>query len=148
VAILETGHALRPGPVTETCCAVREVHNTLPRAAEYSAPLRRQTDIADAITLFRRVTVAVVAVGSGGPPISQIQSVLSANDLRQLDARRVEAEVCGILIDQRGQLVGADFVERCLAISAAELAVIPEYSPSPPAHPRPKLFEQSSKQDS
>ncbi len=90
-----------------------------------ASALRRQTDVAEAISLFNRVTVAMVAVGSWDPPISQIRDSLSDQDLATLAPRGVQAEVCGILIDQNGKLVGADFAERCLAITATQLANIP-----------------------
>ncbi|GAA3420013.1 sugar-binding transcriptional regulator [Streptosporangium vulgare] len=93
--------------------------------AATAAALRRQTDVAAAMRLFTQVTVAVVAVGSWDPPISQIREVMSDADRAELAARGVQAEVAGILIDRHGRLVGEDFAERCLSISAQELGRVP-----------------------
>ncbi|MEU7885960.1 sugar-binding domain-containing protein [Microbispora bryophytorum] len=93
--------------------------------AATAAALRRQNDVASAMHLFGQVTVAVVAVGSWDPPISQLREVLPEADRAALAARGVQAEVAGILIDCHGRLVGEDFAERCLSISAAELARVP-----------------------
>ena len=56
---------------------------------------------------------------------------------RSLAARGVQAEVCGILIDHHGKLVGADFAERCLAISASQLAAIPRIIAVAAGAPKP-----------
>ncbi|MEU4834536.1 sugar-binding domain-containing protein [Streptosporangium sp. NPDC023615] len=93
--------------------------------AATAAALRRQTDVAAAMRLFTQVTVAVVAVGSWDPPISQFREVMSDADRAELAARGVQAEVAGILIDRHGRLVGEDFAERCLSISAQELGRVP-----------------------
>ncbi len=93
--------------------------------AATAAALRRQNDVAEAMRLFGRVTVAVVAIGSWDPPTSQFKEILSEADLADLDHLGVEAEVAAILLDGAGRLVGADFAERCLSISAAQLRAIP-----------------------
>jgi DNA-binding transcriptional regulator LsrR (DeoR family) len=43
----------------------------------------------------------------------------------ELERRGVRAEVAGILVDDEGRLVGEDFAERCLSISAEALGAIP-----------------------
>ncbi|PZG40898.1 transcriptional regulator [Spongiactinospora gelatinilytica] len=90
--------------------------------AATAAALRRQSDVAEAMALFERVTVAVVAVGSWDPPISQLRAILNDDDLRELTAQGVQAEVAGILLDDEGRLVGGDFADRCLSISARQLS--------------------------
>lgn len=93
--------------------------------ASTAAALRRQADVAAAIRLIEDVTVAVVAVGSWDPPISQLREVMTEQDRVQLAAQGVQAEVAGILIDAEGRLVGEDFAERCLSITARQLAGVP-----------------------
>lgn len=90
-----------------------------------AAALRRQTDVAAAMNLFDRVTTAVVAVGSWDPPISQLRDVVSPEERASLQREGVRAEVTGILVADDGRLVGADFTERCLTISAVQLLRIP-----------------------
>jgi DNA-binding transcriptional regulator LsrR (DeoR family) len=93
--------------------------------AATAAALRRQPDVAAALRMFDRVTVAVVAVGSWDPPISQLRQVMREEDRAALQQRGVQAEVAGILIDADGHLVGQDFAERCLSMSAEEMLRVP-----------------------
>jgi DNA-binding transcriptional regulator LsrR (DeoR family) len=93
--------------------------------AETAAALRRQPDVAQALQLLDEVTVAVLAVGSWDPPISQLLEVMRPEDRAVLAERGVQAEVAGILLDADGQLVGQDFAERCLSISADQLRMVP-----------------------
>ncbi len=93
--------------------------------AATAASLRRQGDVAEALALFDRVTVAVLAVGSWDPPISQLRELMPERDRVELERRGVRAEVAGILVDDEGRLVGEDFAERCLSISAEALGAIP-----------------------
>lgn len=90
-----------------------------------AAALRRQADVAEVMALAEHVTVAMVAVGSWDPPISQLREVMSEPDRQRLEARGVQAEVAGILIDQAGVFVGADIAERCISITAEQLARVP-----------------------
>jgi len=90
-----------------------------------ASALRRQADVASAMALFRDVTVAVVSVGSWNPPISQLREIMNEADRAELEARGVQAEVAGILIDREGRHVGENFVARCISISAVELAKVP-----------------------
>lgn len=89
-----------------------------------AAALRRQPDIARSIALFDQVDVAVVAVGSWSPPISQLREVLSAEDREHLTSVGVQAEVAGILITADGRLV-PDFAQRCLSITSGQLSRVP-----------------------
>lgn len=89
-----------------------------------AAALRRQPDIARSIALFDQVDVAVVAVGSWAPPISQLREVLSQGDRDRLTAQGVQAEIAGILITADGQLV-PDFAQRCLSITSGQLSRVP-----------------------
>ncbi|MDF2806511.1 MAG: hypothetical protein K0S43_1457 [Cellulosimicrobium sp.] len=93
--------------------------------AATAATLRRQPDIARALSLFDRVDVAVVAIGSWDPPISQLREVLGRDERDDLTARGVRAEIAGILLTAEGDLV-PDFAERCLSISARQLARVPK----------------------
>ncbi len=92
--------------------------------AATAATLRRQPDIARALSLFDRVDVAVVAIGSWDPPISQLREVLG-RDERDDPTHGVRAEIAGILLTAEGDLV-PDFAERCLSISARQLARVPQ----------------------
>ncbi len=93
--------------------------------ADTAAALRRQPDVAQSLQLLDEVTVAVVAVGSWDPPISQLREVMRPDDRARLAERGVQAEVAGILLDGEGRLVGQDFAERSLSISADQLRRVP-----------------------
>ncbi len=93
--------------------------------AATATALRRQRDVASAMALFKDVTVAVLSVGAWDPPISQLREVMSDEDREILNARGVNAEIAGILLDKEGRYVGADFSERCISISPLELAKVP-----------------------
>lgn len=86
--------------------------------------IRRQPNIARAIVLFDDVDVAVLAIGSWDPPISQLRATLSEEDLEQLHAQGVIAEVAGILVTEDAKLL-PDFADRCISISATQLARVP-----------------------
>lgn len=90
-----------------------------------AAAFRRQPDVAAALRLFGRLTVAVVAVGSWNPPSSQLRDFMSQQERTKLENRGVRAEVTAILIDDDGSLVDEDFADRCLSISARELGRVP-----------------------
>lgn len=90
-----------------------------------AAALRRQPDVASAIALFKKVTVAVVAIGSWDPPISQLQEVVPEANRKELAERGVIAEIAGILMDTDGRHVGGEFLDRCISVSPLELAQVP-----------------------
>ena len=90
-----------------------------------AAALRRQPDVARALQMFDTVTTAVVSVGSWDPPASQLRATMPPADRDELLARGVRAEVAAILIGRDGELLGQDFAERCVSITAAQLARIP-----------------------
>jgi len=93
--------------------------------ARIAAALRRQPDVAQALLLFDEVTTAVVSVGSWDPPNSQLRATMPPSDRDELLARGVRAEVAAVLIGRDGELLGQDFADRCISITAAQLARIP-----------------------
>ncbi|WP_454296508.1 sugar-binding domain-containing protein [Salana multivorans] len=93
--------------------------------AETAAALRRQPDIARAMAYFDRVGVAVVAVGSWDPPISQLHESLSESQREELAAQDVVAEIVGILVTPTGELVSR-FADRWLSITAEQLSRVPK----------------------
>jgi DNA-binding transcriptional regulator LsrR (DeoR family) len=88
--------------------------------------LRQQPDVAEAHRRFKTLTKAVVAVGSWDPPLSQLWDALPANVRNTLRDDGVAAELCAILLDERGRQVAPEFTERCISINAAELRRIDE----------------------
>lgn len=89
-----------------------------------ASTLRRQPDIARVIEYFDAVDVAVLAVGSWDPPISQLRDTLPPYERDELEAQGVVAEVAGALVTADGGLLPG-FAERCLTISSRQLARVP-----------------------
>lgn len=94
--------------------------------ANTAALLRQQPDVADAHRMFGSLTKAVVAVGSWDPPLSQLWDALPASVRSSLQAQGAAAEVCAILLDERGRQVAPEFTERCISIDAAKLRRVDE----------------------
>jgi DNA-binding transcriptional regulator LsrR (DeoR family) len=88
--------------------------------------LRQQPDVAEAHRHFNTITKAVVAIGSWDPPLSQLWDALPANIRAELKAQGAAAEVCAILLDQRGRQVATEFTDRCISINSAQLRRIDE----------------------
>jgi DNA-binding transcriptional regulator LsrR (DeoR family) len=88
--------------------------------------LRQQPDVAVAHKLFDSIDIAVVAVGSWDPPISQVRNAFRADERDDLLRRGVRAEVAATFVTDAGEIIGEDYVERCIAITAEQLRGIPE----------------------
>jgi len=88
--------------------------------------LRQQADVAVALKLFDSIDIAVLAVGSWDPPISQVRNAFQAAERDDLLRRGVRAEVAATFVTDGGEIVGEDYVERCIAITAEQLHGIPE----------------------
>jgi DNA-binding transcriptional regulator LsrR (DeoR family) len=78
-----------------------------------------------AIELFPKVTMALVAVGSWVPPDSQLFLSLKPAERETLLARGVCADVAGGLLDSQGHSL-QDLADRTIGISLEELRVIPQ----------------------
>ena len=90
-----------------------------------AAAIRQQPDIAQALTMFDSVTTAVMALGSWNPPDSQLFNSLDADTRARLLAEHVQGEIAACLFDAEGRIVGEDFTDRCIAISADQLKRVP-----------------------
>lgn len=93
-----------------------------PRTAD---ALRRQSDVGRAIRMFDTVTTAVVAVGSVEPSTSQLWESLDRVDQERLREAGAVAEVVASLVDDDGELIDAEFEQRCIAISTEQLRRTP-----------------------
>jgi len=93
--------------------------------AATAAALRRQPDVAKALSLFDKVTTAVVSVGSWDPPISQLLPALSAEEGGSLKAQGVCADVAANLITTDGEVLRTSVSERTIAVSPEQLRAVP-----------------------
>ncbi|MEU6608355.1 sugar-binding domain-containing protein [Streptomyces shenzhenensis] len=85
--------------------------------------MRRQPGIRSTTDYFRKVTRAVVSVGSWSPPDSQVYDRLPAAERTALVKSGVVAETCALMFDADGQaLRGLD--DRRIGISLQELRAV------------------------
>lgn len=86
--------------------------------------LREQPGVQTTMAHFRKVTKAVVSVGSWTPPESQVYDRLSEEERGALLKSGVVAETCALMFDAKGQaLHGLD--DRRIGISLADLRAVP-----------------------
>lgn len=91
-----------------------------------AAALRSHPQVARAISMFPKVTKAVVAVGAWAPGASTIYDAITPAERKQLLRLGVHAEVSGVLLDADGAVVEAPLAERMICIGAADLRRVPE----------------------
>ncbi|WP_347350940.1 sugar-binding domain-containing protein [Intrasporangium sp.] len=93
--------------------------------AKTAEGLRRHPDIRAVMTLFPRLTTAVLSVGSWDPPDSQMRGVLPDEDLARVVDGGVVADIAGILLTGSGAPVDPALQERCITISYEQLRAVP-----------------------
>jgi DNA-binding transcriptional regulator LsrR (DeoR family) len=89
---------------------------------ETARTLRRQPEIARAISQFRAVTRAVVGLGAWGPGQSTIYDAMTTADRRALTKAGAVADVSGVFLDASGRVVGHEQTARMICMSAEQLA--------------------------
>jgi DNA-binding transcriptional regulator LsrR (DeoR family) len=91
-----------------------------------ASALRRQPGIEAAVSRWKSVSVAMVAVGSWDEEGSQLYPVLTDADRQALTGLGVVSEMCSILFDADGRPLSSLLTERSIAIPYADLVRIPE----------------------
>jgi DNA-binding transcriptional regulator LsrR (DeoR family) len=86
--------------------------------------LRRQSDVARALTLASTVTVAAVGIGAWQPGLSSIYDALDQSARAKAAAAGVVAEVSGVFVDAAGQAVSTPLARRIIGVSSDQLAAI------------------------
>jgi len=94
--------------------------------AQTAAGLARQPSIKATMAQWKRVSVAVVAVGSWDADGSQLYPVLEPRDHTALRRQRVAAEMCAMLYDPEGRPLATTLDQRRIGISHHELMRVPE----------------------
>jgi len=87
--------------------------------------LRRQPDVARALRMFDDVTTAVVSVGSWDPPNTQLIPAISAEEVTDLRAQGVRADIASILVTEDGTIVTSDFAARCISVTPEQMRRFP-----------------------
>ena len=94
-------------------------------SAATARALRSDAAIAEAMSQFDRLSVALVGIGSWSPVHSAMAVELSAADRAKVLDDGVCADVCGVLLNANGQAVGSAVVSRMLSISLEQLRAVP-----------------------
>lgn len=88
--------------------------------------LRQQPDVARAFDKIASVTKAVVGIGRWAPAQSTLYQAASKAEQQQLRDDRVCADVSGVFLDADGRPLRTVLNDRMVAISAAQMAAVPE----------------------
>jgi DNA-binding transcriptional regulator LsrR (DeoR family) len=97
----------------------------LVRSAGMAGALRTDPSLSDVIDRFQAVTVALVGIGSWNPPHSSLYLEIAPAERDALTAAGAVADVCGQMIDSRGQVVDPDLAARTIGITLDELRRVP-----------------------
>ena len=91
---------------------------------ETARTLRRQPDIARAITQFGSLTRAVVGLGAWSAGQSTIFDAMPPSERRLLTRAGAAADVSGVFLDRDGNVVGEEHTARMICMNAAQLAKV------------------------
>lgn len=89
--------------------------------ADAATALRREPQIAEALRHYRKLSVAVVPVGSWAPGLSTVYDALTEKERRVLRREGTVAETCGILLADDGSPVRPGVCDRVIGIDVADL---------------------------
>lgn len=94
--------------------------------AQAAEGVRRQPDVRQTFQQFRRITVAVCAIGSWVPRNSLMYEnrALSEADRRLVLGRGAVAEIAATLVTDAGTIID-DLAERCIAVDEKQLRAVP-----------------------
>lgn len=88
--------------------------------------LRRQPGIAETFGQFRNLTKAVVSIGAWAPGESTVYDALAPAEREAIGRRGAVAEVSARLFDGDGNALSTGLAHHVLAVTAEELARVPE----------------------
>ena len=91
-----------------------------------ASALRDEAAIVETLKQFRRVTVALVGIGAWGPKNSSLFAELSTKDRENLTKSGAVADVCGMVLNAKGEQIQSSFQKRTVAISHSELSKVPK----------------------
>ncbi len=81
--------------------------------------------IEGALSRYAHLSLAVLAVGSWDPPITQLGPLITATDRAQLKREGAKAEIAGIFFRSDGSVIETDLSRRRISVSADELLRTP-----------------------
>jgi DNA-binding transcriptional regulator LsrR (DeoR family) len=87
--------------------------------------LGNEQSVRNTVSQYDSVTVAAVSIGSWEPVDSILHDAVAPRERTWLRSIGVQAEVCAVLVDAGGSVVAQEFSQRCLSVTAEQLAAIP-----------------------
>jgi DNA-binding transcriptional regulator LsrR (DeoR family) len=94
-------------------------------SAQTAAAIRRQPDVAHAVTMVPSVTMAIVAIGAWQPGLSTIYDAISPAERQAVADLGICAEVAGVFLDRNGRPVPTELDRRMIVTPGPRLARIP-----------------------
>ncbi|MFW6090673.1 MAG: sugar-binding transcriptional regulator [Actinomycetota bacterium] len=91
-----------------------------------AASLRAEPAIATTLERFAALHLVLVGVGAWDPHASPVAATLKAGDIAALEQAHTVAEVCGLFINEAGDIVDTGLTERAMAINEEQLRSGPE----------------------
>lgn len=91
-----------------------------------AASLRAEPAIATTLERFTGLHLVLVGVGAWDPHASPVAATLKAGDIAALEQAHTVAEVCGLFINETGDVVDTGLTERAMAINEEQLRSGPE----------------------
>ena len=86
---------------------------------------RSDPSIGAALSRYANLSVAVLAVGSWDPPITQLKPLITDADRIELEREGVVAEIAGIFLRGDGSVIDTGLSRRRISVSADELMQTP-----------------------
>ncbi len=87
--------------------------------------IRRQPDVAHAVTMLPSVTMAIVAIGAWQPGLSTIYDAITPAERQAIADLGICAEVAGVFLDRSGRPVPTELDRRMIVTPGPQLARIP-----------------------
>ena len=84
--------------------------------------LRKQSDVARALALASKVTVAAVGIGAWAPGLSSIYDAVGETERAQATRSGVTTEISGVFIDRNGRAVATPLSKRIISLDGQQLA--------------------------
>lgn len=91
--------------------------------AEY---VERQDDYLRCQNKYKDISVAGVGIGAWRDGLSQVYDAVDANERSRIRSLGVQAELCGMLLDEQGNTLSVELNDRMVGISSAEFMMIPK----------------------
>lgn len=91
----------------------------------HAETFRSDHAIREALRHYQRLSLAVLAVGSWDPPITQLIPLLTQEDHAELDREGAKAEMAGIFVREDGSLIDTDLTRRRISVTPEDLLRAP-----------------------